>query len=68
MEGAEMFDVTAGRSAGTPENPLRDPTRPEPGEPPEPALEDVTAGRSAGTAWNTLQDPTRAAIPDDPRK
>jgi hypothetical protein len=62
-----MCDVTAGRSAGTPANPLLDTTRPEPPAELEPALEDVTAGRSAGTAWNTLQDPTRAAAPDDPR-
>jgi hypothetical protein len=62
-----MFDVTAGRSAGTPANPLLDPTRPKPRDELESALEDVTAGRSAGTARNALQDPTRAAVADDPR-
>jgi hypothetical protein len=63
-----MFDVTAGRSAGTPENRELDPTRPAPPvhEPAAP-LEDVTAGRSAGTAWNTAQDPTAPASPVDPR-
>jgi hypothetical protein len=37
-------DVTRGRSAGTAQNPLRDPTR----------------GRSAGTPENPLRDPMRA--------
>jgi hypothetical protein len=37
-------DVTRGRSAGTVQNPLRDPTR----------------GRSAGTPENPLRDPMRA--------
>lgn len=48
-------DVTRGRSAGTVDNPLRDPTR----------------GRSAGAADNPTRDPTRgpsaanAENPDD---
>jgi hypothetical protein len=66
-----MFDVTAGRSAGTARNAELDPTRP-----PSPAsgdavtvpVRDLTAGRSAGTAWNTAQDPTRRASADDPRR
>lgn len=61
-----MFDVTAGRSAGSAENERLDPMRAQPSitQP----LEDVTAGRAAGTPWNALQDPTRAVTVDDPRR
>jgi hypothetical protein len=63
-----MFDTTADRSAGAPQSPDLDPTRPTPPvEAPVNPLEDVTAGRSAGSAWNTDQDPTRPVSLDDPR-
>jgi hypothetical protein len=75
-----MTDLTAGRSAGTPQNPLYDPTRsreddapPEArrdptsasGDPTE-VLTDTTAGRSAGTPQNPLYDPTRSRKDDAP--
>jgi hypothetical protein len=66
-----MFDVTAGRSAGTDLNAELDPTQPGHRRPVEAcvnAVVDVMAGRSAGTAWNTAQDPTRRASHPDPRR
>lgn len=58
-----MVDPTAGRSAGSWQNPRLDPTRPSDSaesleQQPGP-LADPTAGGAAGTAWNTAQDPTR---------
>jgi hypothetical protein len=67
-----MFDVTAGRSAGSPLNPKLDPTRPRDARDSHrslvQAVVDVMAGRSAGTVWNMAQDPTRPVSPDDPRR
>lgn len=66
-----MFDVTAGRSAGTAFNAELDPTQPgypRVAEGSSDAVVDVMAGRSAGTAWNTAQDPTRRVSHPDPRR